>query len=124
VIVRVLVGRVGVDCIELFRDQASAALGRAREHPGCVFAQVGRQALRDGAEDIAFVTAWSNLDTLYDWVGDSDLLTSPAAAGRLEDSFESFDIQHYEVVDLAEAGKPALFGTMDVAEDDSGAAIG
>jgi hypothetical protein len=106
-IVRVLVGRVNADSIGDFRDQASRALGRAREHPGCVFAQVGRQAVRDGSEDIAFVTAWNNLDTLYDWVGDRDLLGSPAVDGSLENTFQSFDIQHYEVVDLAEAGKPA-----------------
>jgi hypothetical protein len=114
-IVRVLVGRVNADRVPFFREQASLALGRAREHPGCIFAQVGRQAIRDGSEEIAFVSAWTCLNMLYDWIGGSNLLESPAVAGQLEESFEHFDIQHYEVVELAEAGKPAL---MDDARPD------
>lgn len=98
-IFRVLHGRVKPECISIFRGQAAEALERTRRQYGCSFASVGRQAHKDGSEDVVFVTLWTNLNAVYDWVGGVDLLDSPIIAGGRPDVFVSFDIQHYEVLD-------------------------
>jgi hypothetical protein len=108
-IFRVLHGRVKPECISIFRGQAAEALERTRRHQGCSFASVGRQAHKDGSEDIVFVSLWTDLGAVYDWVGGIDLLDSPVIAGGRPDVFVSFDIQHYEVLDhFAGDLEPAL----------------
>jgi len=107
-IVRVLRGRVRAGRLDLFRERAGPALGRVREHDGCVFAQVARQANGDGSADIVVVSAWASLDALYDWVGGTDLLDFTVVAGRLDDLLDHIDIQHYEAIDVVgEAASPA-----------------
>jgi hypothetical protein len=64
-----------------------------------VHAHVGRQAHRDGAEQIVFVSVWRDLESLYAWVG-SDLLSTPLLVDCPPGLFDEYDIQHYEVVDL------------------------
>jgi heme-degrading monooxygenase HmoA len=98
-IVRLLQGRVRADCISLFREQAGQALERTRSHEGCSFAQVARQSHRDGSEEIVFLSVWSDLGAVYDWVGGIDLVNAAVIAGDAPEVFDYFDIQHYEVVD-------------------------
>jgi hypothetical protein len=104
-IVRLLQGRVRADSINLFREQMGLSLARTRRHEGCSFAQVGRQAHKDGSEEVVFLSVWSGLEPLYAWVGGIDLLNSPVIAGDAPDVFVYFDIQHYEVVDPTAAGE-------------------
>jgi heme-degrading monooxygenase HmoA len=113
-IVRVLQGRVKADAISLFREQSALALARTRSHEGCSYAQVARQSHKDGSEEIVFLSVWSDLTAVYDWVGGVDLVNAPVIAGNAPEVFAYFDIQHYEVVDpLADLGptevvRPAL----------------
>ncbi len=107
-IVRLLQGRVKADAISLFREQSALALERTRSHNGCSFAEIGRQSHRDGSEEIVFLSVWSDLTAVYDWVGGVDLVNAPVIAGDAPEVFAYFDIQHYEVVDpLADAGPTA-----------------
>jgi len=105
-IVRLLHGRVKADCIGLFREQAGLALARTRGHAGCSFAQIGRQTHKDGSEEVVFLSVWSGLEAVYDWVGGVDLVNAPVIAGTAPEVFAYFDIQHYEVVDPTVAAVP------------------
>lgn len=113
-IVRVLQGRVKADAISLFREQSALALARTRSHEGCSYAQVARQSHKDGSEEIVFLSVWSDLTAVYDWVGGVDLVNAPVIAGNAPEVFAYFDIQHYEVIDQfadaepIEAARPAL----------------
>lgn len=102
-IVRVLQGRVQPENIDDFRDQARQLIGRESAPEGLVNAHVGRQVHKDGSEQIIFVTVWRDLESLYRWVGGRDLLETPVMSARV-DVFKSFDVQHYEVVELAGPG--------------------
>jgi hypothetical protein len=90
---------VPADGVSLFREQAERALAAAHAQSGLVHAHVGRQAHRDGAEQIVFVSVWRDLESLYGWVG-SDLLSTPLLVDCPPGLFDDYDIQHYEVVDL------------------------
>lgn len=105
-IVRVLHGRIKADSVSLFREQARLALARTRRHEGCSFAEVGRQAHKDGSEEVVFLSVWNGLEAVYDWVGGVDLLNAPVIAGAAPEVFAYFDIQHYEVVDWPVAAAP------------------
>ena len=98
-ILRVLQGRVKADLISSFREQSGLALAQTREHEGCLFAEVGRQAHPDGCEEIVFVSLWSGFEAVYAWVGGADLLCVPIIAGDAPQVFAYYDIQHYEVLD-------------------------
>ncbi len=82
-----------------YHEQAEAMLERARSNRGCLFGNIGRQVRPDSGENIVFVTCWSDLDSLYDWVGVNDLLASPKLA-RV-DLVDELEIQHYETWDSA-----------------------
>ncbi len=113
-IVRLLRGRVKADAVSLFREQSSLALARTRGREGCSYAQLARQSHKDGSEEIVFLSVWSDLKAVYDWVGGVDLVNAPVIAGDAPEVFAYFDIQHYEVVDPLpeaepiEAVRPAL----------------
>jgi hypothetical protein len=64
-----------------------------------LYAQIGRQALSDGGEEIVFVSEWRNLDVLYRWVGGTDLLDTPVIDGDKTNVFERFEVQHFETYD-------------------------
>lgn len=72
-----------------------------------MYAQVGRQAHSDGSEEIAFVSVWRGLEDLYRWVGGTDLLDTPVLNSGSTEVFESFEVQHYEACDAAEADAAA-----------------
>ena len=101
-IVRVLQGRVRPGQTAVFRKQAQEALDDARRHDGLVYAQAGRQVHSDGSEEIAFVSVWRDLETLYGWLGGNNLLDTPVATGVGPDSFERFEVQHYEAFEDGE----------------------
>jgi quinol monooxygenase YgiN len=102
-IIRVLQGHVHPGQVAVFREQAQQALLDARQRDGLVFAQVARQAHADGGEEIVFVSAWRDLEALYQWVGGTDLLDTPVLTTGSLDFFEHFDVQHYETYETAEA---------------------
>ncbi len=99
-IVRVLKGRVRADCVGLFREHAGQVLARTRRHDGCSFAEVARQSHKDGSEEILFLSVWTDLRAVYDWVGGVDLLNAPIISGDTPEVFDNFDIQHYESLDF------------------------
>ena len=104
-IVRVLRGRVTADHVRPFRQRAQRALLDARIN-GCVYSQVGRQAHKDGSEQIVIISVWTGMAALYDWLGTTDLLDSPIVAERGQFVLEDLDVQHYEVVDVTGAENP------------------
>ncbi|HEY1167390.1 MAG TPA: antibiotic biosynthesis monooxygenase [Candidatus Limnocylindrales bacterium] len=100
-IVRVLRGRVPSDQVPLFRERAQQALAGAHGRDGLVYAQTGRQVRADGSEEIIFVSVWRDLEALYRWLGDTDLLDTPMVRLASPDVFAHFDVQHYEVLEPA-----------------------
>ena len=110
-IVRVLRGRVLPGHVASFREQARQALHDARQHDGLLYAQIGRQALSDGGEEIVFVTEWRNLEALYRWVGGTDLLDTPVIDGDKTNVFEHFEVQHFETYESADADPPDTAGS-------------
>lgn len=104
-IVRVLRGRVTADHVRPFRERAQRALLDARIN-GCVYSQVGRQAHKDGSEQIVIISVWTGMAALYDWLGTTDLLDSPIVAEGGQFVLEDLDVQHYEVVDVTGAENP------------------
>ena len=105
-IVRVLEGRVLPGQVSAFREQAQQALHDARKHDGLIYAQIGRQAHADGAEEVIFVSVWRNLEALYGWVGGTDLLDTPMLDRDNPDVFEHFEVQHYETYESADPESP------------------
>ena len=101
-IIRVLRGRVQPVRQAAFRAQAGQALVDARTHEGFVSAHVGRQVHGDGTEEVLFVSLWRDLESLYRWVGSTDLLETPVLSRGLPDVFETYEVQHYEVWDDTE----------------------
>jgi heme-degrading monooxygenase HmoA len=95
-IVRILRGRVRPERVSAFREQSERVIVSARQSDGIVFAQVGRQAHSDGTEEVAFVSVWRDLDSLYRWVGGTDLLETPVLSGGLPDVLDNFEVQHFE----------------------------
>jgi len=65
-------------------------------------AQIGRQALADGGEEVVFLSEWRNLEAVYKWVGGTDLLDTPVLDGNDTNFFESFEVQHFETYESAE----------------------
>jgi heme-degrading monooxygenase HmoA len=82
--------------VSAFREQSERVIASARQSDGIVFAQVGRQAHSDGTEEVAFVSVWRDLDSLYRWVGGTDLLETPVLSGGMPDVLEHFEVQHFE----------------------------
>lgn len=80
-----------------FRAQAQGALSDAHRHDGFLCGHVGRQALGDGGEEVVFVSVWQDLQSLYRWVGGTDLLDTPVLTRGAPDVFETYEVQHYEV---------------------------
>ena len=103
-IVRVLRGRVAAAHVRPFRDRAQRALSDARRQEGCVYSEVGRQAHKDGSEEIVVISVWTGMEALYRWLGTTDLLDTPILAGDGDSVLDNLDVQHFEVVDLASAG--------------------
>lgn len=111
-IVRVLIGRVDADHVLPFREQTRRALADAEGHGGFLHAHVGRQSHKDGSEEIVVVTVWEDLESVYRWVGGTDLLDTPVITGVDRDLFVHCDIQHYETLDavMGEGAFAALPG--------------
>jgi heme-degrading monooxygenase HmoA len=107
-IVRVLRGRVAPEQVATFREQAGHALVDARRHDGLLYAQIGRQALADGGEEIVFVSEWRNLEAVYRWVGGTDLLDTPVLDGNGTNFFDYFEVQHFETYESAETDSPEV----------------
>lgn len=103
-IVRVLRGHVLAERVDDFRNQARRVLVGGAGCEGLVHAHVGRQVHRDGSQEVIFVTVWRDIESLYRWVGGSDLLETPVLSER-HDVFDACDVQHYEVL---ESWDPAL----------------
>jgi heme-degrading monooxygenase HmoA len=82
-----------------FRVQASRAMDDARSHEGFVASHAGRQVHGDGGEEVVLISVWRDLESLYRWVGGTDLLESPVLSRGLPDVFDSYEVQHYEVWD-------------------------
>jgi heme-degrading monooxygenase HmoA len=101
-IIRILRGRVQPVRQAAFRAQARQALADARGRDGFVSAHVGRQVHGDGTEEVLFVSLWRDLESLYRWVGSTDLLETPVLSRGLPDVFETYEVQHYEVWDDAD----------------------
>jgi hypothetical protein len=79
------------------------ALDDARGRDGIIHAEVGRQACPDGGEEVVFVSIWRDLESLYHWVGGSDLLDTPVLSNCSTGVFEEFGVEHYEAYDPIEA---------------------
>ena len=105
-IIRVLRGQVQPVRLAEFRAQAQGALSDAHGHDGFLCGHVGRQAYGDGGEEVLFVSVWRDLNSLYRWVGGTDLLDTPVLSRGASDVFETYEVQHYEVW---EAGDGAEF---------------
>ena len=114
-IVRVLRGRVTAGHVRPFRERAQRALSDARRQ-GCVYSQVGRQAHKDGSEEIVVITVWAGMEALYGWLGTTDLLATPILGGDGDSVLEEFDVQHFEVVELASAADAAEGASADLPE--------
>lgn len=96
-IIRVLRGQVQPESLAEFRAQAHGALSDAHGHDGFLCGHVGRQAYGDGSEEVLFVSVWRDLNSLYRWVGGTDLLDTPVLSRGASDVFETYEVQHYEV---------------------------
>jgi heme-degrading monooxygenase HmoA len=96
-IIRVLRGQVQPESLAEFRAQAQGALSDAHGHDGFLCGHVGRQANGDGSEEVLFVSVWRDLNSLYRWVGGTDLLDTPLLNRGASNVFETYEVQHYEV---------------------------
>lgn len=65
---------------------------------------MGRQVHGDGSEEVLFVSLWRDLESLYGWVGGTDLLHTPVLSGAGPDLFDWHEVQHYEVLEISEPG--------------------
>ena len=101
-IVRVLQGRIHPEQIAIFREQAQQTLDEARQQDGLIHAEVGRQIHQDGGEQIVFISVWRDLDSLYGWIGGTDLLDTPVINGSEPSVFQHFEVQHYESYEAAD----------------------
>jgi heme-degrading monooxygenase HmoA len=81
-------------------------LSDAHGHNGFLCGHVGRQANGDGSEAILFVSVWRDLDSLYRWVGGTDLLDTPLLSRGAFDVFETYEVQHYEVWESGYQAEP------------------
>jgi hypothetical protein len=106
-IIRILRGWVPEDRIGLFREQAQRVLDRPGCQGGLVNVAVGRQARADGCEQVVFVTVWSDVESLYRWVGD-DLMGSPLLVEGQDSPFAEYDVQHYEGIEVGPSGEEAV----------------
>jgi hypothetical protein len=114
VILRVLRGRVQPHRVAELRGRAGRVLEDARRRDGCTYAQIGRQVHGDGSEEVLFVSLWRDLESLYGWVGGTDLLRTPVLSGAGPDLFDSHEVQHYEVweaFELGDRGSPVAAAT-------------
>ncbi len=98
-IVRLLTGRVPPEKLDSFHEQARLALESARQSPGLLHGELGRQIRPDCAEDVVFLTTWRDLASLYAWIGRNDLLASPLLDEGDETLFSRLEVQHYEALD-------------------------
>ncbi len=64
-----------------------------------------------------FLTVWRDMDALYGWIGNTDLLETPVLAGSAVDLLDQYDVQHFEVIDLEGSFPQALLG--DELEEES-----
>jgi hypothetical protein len=72
---------------------------------------MGRQVHQDRTEEIVMVTVWASIEALYAWVGGRDLLGTPFVYGSdAPDVFATYDVQHYESMDLCPDLDSGLLG--------------
>jgi heme-degrading monooxygenase HmoA len=95
VIVRVVTGRVLPRHASEFRRFAAEQLEVLRRVDGLLDILAGRQAEPDG-EPFVFVTLWRDLEAIYQWLGEDDLLSSLGPLRSHPDWVDRVDIQHYE----------------------------
>lgn len=105
-IVRVVTGRAVPRHATEFRRFVSEQLERLRRTDGLLDALAGRQAEPEG-EPFVLVTLWRDLDAIYRWLGEDDLLSSLGPLREHPDWVEDIDIQHYESV-ASRVADPAL----------------
>lgn len=98
-IVRILKGRVDPGHVAIFREQARRVVRDARNRDGLVYAHVGRQADADDGEEMVFVSVWRDLESIYSWLGVTDLLQTPRLDDGQREAFEQLELQHYEVLE-------------------------
>lgn len=67
---------------------------RGRE--GLVYCDVGRQVHPDNSEDVIFLSVWTDLESLYRWIGVNDLLETPLE--RDCPFIHVLEVQHYETL--------------------------
>ena len=114
-ILRVLRGRVQPHRVAELRGRAGRVLVDARRRDGCAYGQIGRQVHGDGSEEVLFVSFWRDLESLYGWLGGTDLLHTPVLSGPGSDLFDSHEVQHYEVWETSESsdrGGPVAAATL------------
>ena len=105
-IVRVVTGRVVPRHASEFRRFTMEQIGRLRRTDGLLDALAGRQVEPDG-EPFVLVTLWRDLEAIYRWLGEDDLLGSLGPLRAHPDWVEGVDIQHYESVATQVAGPAA-----------------
>jgi hypothetical protein len=107
VIVREVRGYVRDEHIGEFRRRIARTLEGLRRQDGLIKVEVGRQIER-GGERFLFVSFWRDLDSIYRWVGGTDLLFVPASGGGFAEVWDQHEVQHWEVMEFEEASEQAV----------------
>jgi hypothetical protein len=90
---RVKIGREG-EFNALMRE---VRLPEIRRQPGFVYGKFGRQ-IQPSGERFLFVSEWSDVRALYDWVGPD--LTKPVTIKGAEALVEEVHVELYEAMDV------------------------
>jgi hypothetical protein len=103
VIVRVLRGHVSArNAPQLWAGLADRLSG-IEAPAGQLGATFGRQIHGDGSESFVYVTTWVDMQSVYEWVGGRDLVSTARLMDDLEGLMDDFDVEHFLGSNLATA---------------------
>jgi hypothetical protein len=103
VIVRVLRGHVSArNAPQLWAGLAERMSGIGAP-AGQLSATFGRQIHGDGSESFVYVTTWVDMQSVYEWVGGRDLVSTARLMHDLEGLMDDFEVQHFLGSNLATA---------------------
>jgi len=103
VIVRVLRGHVTArNAPQLWAGLADRMAG-IEPPAGQLGATFGRQIHGDGSESFVYVTTWVDMESVYEWVGGRDLVSTARLMHDLEGLMDDFEVQHFLGSNLATA---------------------
>ena len=102
-IVRVLRGHVSAKNAPQLWAGLAARMSGIEVPAGQLGATFGRQIHGDGSESFVYVTTWEDMQSVYEWVGGRDLVSTARLMRDLEGLMDDFEVQHFLGSNLATA---------------------